>query len=463
MKRHNKIIYGGKMRIISIRHFFKIASSKAQIIGLGYPEVYAEVFFSKFGNKNAYILAKWMKEHYAQAYPGATNFIDAIDNGRYEGLPIGAFREGYDAAGISEDEYDAWAESEGLPMLSEAGYSFVLGNYPRSLEDQRSSLKRKLTEGFEELNFFYKDLITDIVSGKLTDIAQYKKMDFNSARDKYIEKKLFKDSPAMVRYESGHKWVDVGKRCDYIGREMKNCGSTGVMSMDSDKTALVLFGPSDKPHVIVTYSPNDGRISGVEGSGGSKPKAKYHEYILDLEEHLGVPIKDNSIKNYDLHLKSLFKEFGELSVSKMDIEDTLTEYFFIETEDKNFYSRGTEVITESDFIKAKNFLSRNPDFIEDSDSLKHQADKGTWDNLRESPNSVAPEEIIRAIFVPNRLDMDRLSKMADIKYISMYLYNFKEIAKGARFNNIKIFYKIASQNASDPVALAAGDHTPRGR
>jgi hypothetical protein len=451
------------MRTGSIRNFFKIASSKQQIIGLGYPEVYAEVFFSKFGNKNAYILAKWMKEHYAKAYPGATNFIDAIDNARHDGLPLGVFREGYDAAGISEDEYDAWAESEGLPMLSEAGYSFVLGNYPRSLEDQRSSLKRKLTEGFEELNFFYKDLITDIVSGKLTDIAQYKKMDFNSARDKYIEKKLFKDSPAMVRYESGHKWVDVGKRCGYIGREMKNCGSTGVMSMDSDKTALVLFGPSDKPHVIVTYSPNDGRISGIEGSGGSKPKAKYHEYILDLEEHLGVPIKDNSIKNYDLHLKSLFKEFRELSVSKMDVDDKRSEYFFIETENKNFYSRGTEVITESDFIKAKNFLSHNPEFIADSDGLKYQADKSTWNKLRKSPNSVLPKEIIKAIFTPNRLDMDRLSKMADIKYISMYLYDFKEIAKSARFNNIKMFYKIASQNASDPVALAAGDHTPRGR
>ena len=55
-------------------------------------------YFPKFGNKNAYILAKWMKDHYLKVYPGAANFIDAVkteDMGSY-----GTFREGYDAAGI---------------------------------------------------------------------------------------------------------------------------------------------------------------------------------------------------------------------------------------------------------------------------------------------------------------------------------------------------------------------------
>ena len=142
------------MRSVSINSFLKSASSKQQIMNLGYPEVYAEIFFSKFGNKNAYILAKWMKDHYLKVYPGAANFIDAIENGRYEGLPIGTFREGYDAAGISEGEYDAWAKSEGFPELSEAGYSFALGSHPRSLDEQRASLKEKAIRRFRRVKFF---------------------------------------------------------------------------------------------------------------------------------------------------------------------------------------------------------------------------------------------------------------------------------------------------------------------
>ena len=66
-----------------------------------------------------------------------------------------------------------------------------------------------------------------------------------------------------------------------------------------------------------------------------------------------------------------------------------------------------------------------------------------WNKLERSPESVAPEEILKAIFVGNRLDMDRLSKMADINYISMYLSNFKDTVKSARFNKIKMLYKIA--------------------
>ena len=224
---------------------------------------------------------------------------------------------------------------------------------------------------------------------------------------------------------------------------MKNCGSTGLMSMDSDKTALVLFGPSNRPHVIATYSPNDGRISGIEGSASSRPKAEYHEYILDLEEHLGVPIKDNTIKNYDLQLKSLFKDFAEVNISKLDIEDPWSEYYLVETENNNFYSRGTWVISEPDFIKAKNFLSRNPEFIKSTDTLKNEVNRSVWNKLERSPESVAPEEILKAIFVGNRLDMDRLSKMADINYISMYLSDFKDTVKSARFNKIKMLYKIA--------------------
>ena len=50
------------------------------------------------------------------------------------------------------------------------------------------------------------------------------------------------------------------------------------MSMDSDKTALVLFGPSIGP-CYSNILANDGRISGIEGSK-QRPKAEYHEYIL---------------------------------------------------------------------------------------------------------------------------------------------------------------------------------------
>jgi hypothetical protein len=103
-----------------------------------------------------------------------------------------------------------------------------------------------------------------------------------------------------------------------VGGLMKNCGSAGLMSMDKDRTLLVLFDSKNKPHIIVTYSPNEKRIAQDQGIGSSEPKEKYHDYILDLANFLNVRYDVEKSKSPKLIAKYLISkvtnDFQELPI-----------------------------------------------------------------------------------------------------------------------------------------------------
>ena len=69
---------------------------------------------------------------------------------------------------------------------------------------------------------------------------------------------------------------------------MKNCGSTGAMSADENKSMVTLVDKFSKPHIVLTFSPNEKRVSGIEGVASSAPKEIYHQYIIDIIDHLSV-------------------------------------------------------------------------------------------------------------------------------------------------------------------------------
>ena len=163
--------------------------------------------------------------------------------------------------------------------------------------------KAEIKENFSEDIFFKSVFVKDIISGKIPDLKPYTKLAYQEAQDKYDKKRVFKEAEPLKTYPNGWKWINVGPKCQLVGGQMKNCGSTGVMSMDPDRTMITLFDPRNKPHVVVTWSPGDKRISGDEGVGGSAVKEIYQEYVFDLADILGARFDFDRTKSDVMKIK----------------------------------------------------------------------------------------------------------------------------------------------------------------
>ena len=138
--------------------------------------------------------------------------------------------------------------------------------------EKLQDLREEISRGFFKKVFFSRNLIIGIDSGKIIDLHPYANLTFREANEKYEKKSIFSDKTPVKKYPNGWRWVDAGAKCDLIGGMMKNCGSTGVMSADKDRTMLTLFDEQNIPHVVATYSPNEKRISGVEGQASTAVK-----------------------------------------------------------------------------------------------------------------------------------------------------------------------------------------------
>lgn len=272
--------------------------SKQMLMNLGYPEVIASLFYEKFGKK-APLLARWYKEVNAHN-PTDENWWRSASHG-LEKVNAAVLARLYDAA-------KQFAEGRiSLEQYNEIRDRLDFSSFNES-EDPKVELTRIrgyiVDEFFEEL-FFKRPLIRDIVSGKLTDLAPYSRLAYKKASDKYEEKLLFSDRTPIKTYENGWKWIDAGDKCDLLGKKMKNCGSVSVMGTDPRRTMISLFDPNGTPHVVLTYSPTENRISGIEGQGSTEPKDEYLDYVVDLSRVLGAPIDAYNIKSTALKLKAL--------------------------------------------------------------------------------------------------------------------------------------------------------------
>lgn len=281
-----------------------IFESKQNIMNLGLPEVIASIFYEVYG-KNAYIVAKWYKDNFSYQFTrgGETNMpqdwwkkSNISYSLRKDTLDVVDLVNLYEAAQHSEEAYRAMQRE--LELESDNVF-----DKEEILSDLRPEIKEKL---FKERIFFGSDLIKDIQNGKLTDLAPYKKLSYDDAKDKYDKKKIFSDVEPIKTYSNGFKWINAGSSCQLVGKQMKNCGSTGVMSMDKDRTMIVLFDKNNKPHVVTTYSPNENRLSGDEGAASTAVKEEYHDYILDLAKTLGARFDSERTKSPVLRLKSAF-------------------------------------------------------------------------------------------------------------------------------------------------------------
>lgn len=313
---------------------FLLNENKQEIIALGFPKVIADIISEHFG-KNAFLIAKWNRDY--------SSYKDDPDwwfrqNTSYFGknISIGDYVRLYQANNIEEYKKVYYQLYEKEPNTQEY-----------ELEEQKEWLRKRIEhELISSVFFSYLTLIKDIKEGKITDLAPYKKLTYQQAQEKYDKKQMFKDSPIVKSYENGWKWINVGKKCHLLGKLMRNCGSVGVMGNDPDRTIMTLFDKGNKPHVMVTYSPNEKRISGDEGAGSSRVKDQYSDYVVDLAKLLNAEV-DTKTRSKLIKIKSLlgnkiikiekldggsYDEFYKITLN--DNKEYVTDSFFlISTED----------------------------------------------------------------------------------------------------------------------------------
>ena len=142
-----------------------------------------------------------------------------------------------------------------------------------------------------------------------------------------------------------------------MGKLMKNCGSAGLMSRDENRTLLTLFDKNNKPHVVVTYSPNEKRISSDEGIGKSEVKNKYHDYILDLAKFLGVRFDVDRTKSTYLKVKYLLSGVAD-RLEELPGGERNDTYFRFSMNNQEYYTNGTLVVSDIDMKRANLMVSR---------------------------------------------------------------------------------------------------------
>jgi hypothetical protein len=330
---------------------FLITEAKQDVINLGYPPIIASMLYQRFG-KLAFLFGKWYRDC-------KTNDPDNKD--WFQLCHWSIFKHNENLSDLVK-LYDATTDSESYSkMLDFVGWQNNKHFYDEFyLAKQREALKKQIEQTFFGDSFFtYYSLPTAIIDGTEKNIAPYKNLSFWDAQKKFDKKRIFQEMTPLKVYPNGYKWINVGKRCHLVGHLMKNCGSAGVMSLDPDRTIIALFDKTNKPHVVVTYSPNEKRISGDEGVASSEVKSLYHNYILDLAQTLGVNFDASRTKSTFLKLKYLLR--NKISnIQKLRPSSVYDEYFVFTTlNGREYYTNGSEVLPADELRRLGNYAFKN--------------------------------------------------------------------------------------------------------
>lgn len=317
-----------------------LLESKQLLVKLGFPEIIVTILYERFGTK-APLFAKWYKEYTAFGTNRLNdpNWWRNYSHGFSKPTVVTIVKlyeatKEYQEGKITFEQYNS----------KRSDLNFASVNSPEETRNLLDKLKGFIQEEFFGEIFFDRNIVKDYMRGKLKNLAPYSKLPFEEANEKYEEKFVFSDQTPIKTYENGWKWIDVGVKCDLIGRKMKNCGSAGLMSYDKARTMLVLFDEHNNPHVVVTYSPNnEEQISAIKGQGETSIKNEYVDYVIDLADTLGVKIRVDNTDSKMLKLKVLLKPVWIKQLHK----DTFDEFFeFQLSNGKAFYSNGHEIVSK---------------------------------------------------------------------------------------------------------------------
>ena len=324
-----------------------LTESKQDIIGMGFPPLIASLMYQQFG-KHAVLLAKWYRNYRSFTGEPEKDWWRRNHWSSRRDLSLDDLISLYDATKDS-DSYKKELERLGLTQDQE-----FYDDY--DLQDQRKALKDDIEERFFNDTFFkWFNLPKAIIDGTLKDVAPYKDLPFREAQKKYDKKQIFQDKTPLKVYSNGYKWINVGNKCYLVGQLMKNCGSTGVMSMDRDSTMIVLFDKQNKPHAVVTYSPNEHRISGDQGQASTEVKTQYHEYVIDLANLLNAKFDTEKTKSDLLKIKYLLRD-KIIDIEKLRASSIWNKLFTFTTRDgKRYYTNSEHVLPEEDVLKLRNY------------------------------------------------------------------------------------------------------------
>ncbi len=115
--------------------------------------------------------------------------------------------------------------------------------------------------------------------------------------------------------------------------------------MDPDRTIYTLFDNNNEPHVVVTYSPNEKRISGDEGVGSSAVKPEYHKYVLDLAKTLDARFDYDRSKSSELRIRAAIGD--AVKAIKAYFTNSYTTFYMLKMRDGKVY-----------FTNSHNFISQ---------------------------------------------------------------------------------------------------------
>ncbi len=326
-----------------LEKFEIINEAKKDIVAMGYPDIIAKIFYRKFGNL-APMLSRWFRDYHWPSEP-------KIDWWRKSFSSITGRVTLYDLTFLHDhsktnDDYEKALMQLGL--TPDDGFD---------LEEKRISLEQQIERDLLNDSFFRNDFVKNIVYRKISDLAPYKNLKFSDAEDKYDKSNIFQQNKIIKTYQDGFKWIDVGIKCSFLGKQMKNCGSGLLYSDDPNKTMLALFGETEKPHVVLVYAPNEKMISGVQGAASTGVKDKYHSYVLDLIKYLGASLEDNHNKSNALGIKYLL---GDNLNSIEDISDIFEDsHFKLIINGKLYYADKDFVLSEDEYTKAFSLAKQN--------------------------------------------------------------------------------------------------------
>jgi hypothetical protein len=321
-------------------------ASKQSLINIGFPPIVATYFYEKFG-KNAYLFGRWFKDYH--------------NNHRKESNKEWWYMAFSSLFRVSlyqyTDLYEAGLKSPEAYALASRKYDNISPDVD-FMEDHLKSLKKEIWDRLDRDIFFTRSFIKDILNNTVKDLKAYTTLSFKDAQDKYLKKKTFEQTPALKTYPNGWRWINVSDRSELVGEIMRNCGSASIMSSDKDRTIMVLFDSDNDPHVITTYSPNQKRISHVEGKATTPVKPEYVDYVIDLCRELGATFDTEGSKSKHLSLKSMLEP---LINSIEETPDSSEQYPFFKLNLKglgNYYSDGSILVPEHSIHAMDNFINK---------------------------------------------------------------------------------------------------------
>ena len=325
---------------------------------LGFPKSLEEAFEDIFGNRVT-TYGKWFKEYQVKSryggpwYSGLSHYRSPSDLDLLECVRmLEAIQTGDEERFNQLIEVDEWSDRGDSKWAK-------IGLKEKGMQNAKPYLEKQLRDGLvDDAIFFTRDIVKDREKIKKQEFKQYSKMSFKDASAKYSRIKAFSESKEVMTFDDGHRWLDVGPRCQFVGREMKNCGSTGVMSLDPDKTMLILVDSKNKPRIVVTLSPNEKRLSGAEGSAGSYPKEEYYDHIVELADFLDVKFDVTRSKSFLLNLKYLFRGV-KIKIKRLKTDNEYERlYEIILPNKKRLYSDTNYFILEDEARKAGEILNQ---------------------------------------------------------------------------------------------------------